>query len=86
MHNQKTALLVYTLALASVIHRVHHNLIVCLPAYQDFEGDGGILLANGSRLSLHINRNPGFKMGLLFEYMHDTITNKSRINQYFVPP
>lgn len=70
MHNQKTALLVYTMALGSVIRRVRHNLIVRLLTYQDFEGDGGILPANGSRLSLHINGKTGFKVSLLFEYMH----------------
>jgi len=61
MHNQKNALLVHTLALDSVIRGVHYNLIVCLLTYQHFEGDGGILLTNGSSLSLHIYGNPDLK-------------------------
>jgi S-adenosylmethionine/arginine decarboxylase-like enzyme len=67
MHNQKKALLS---TLVSVTHGVNYNLIVGLSTYQHFKGDGGILLTNGSRLSLHTYRNPGFKMGLVFEYMH----------------
>jgi len=52
--NQKYALLVHTLALGSVIRGVDYKLIVCLSTYQHFKGDGGKLLTNGSRLSLHI--------------------------------
>jgi len=70
VHNQKNALLVHTLALGSVIRGVDYDLIVSLSTYQYFKGDGGILLTNGLQLSLHVYGNPGFKMGLLFEYMH----------------
>jgi hypothetical protein len=61
MHNQKNPL-VHTLALGSVIQGVEGNLIVRLSTYQHFEGDGGILLTNGSCLSRHIYGNPGLKI------------------------
>jgi hypothetical protein len=73
VHNQKKkkkTLLVYTLELGSVIRGADYKLIVRLSTYQHFEEDGGLLLTNGSWLSLHIYGNPGFKMGLLSEYMH----------------